>query len=273
MLVINRTHETLQNVTVELSTHGDLKLVDRPAPLPLTAGQHVTLHASIKVRSTEAGVIFGYVTYDKRGSAEKECLILNELHIDLLDYIERHWIGELSFRSMWAEFEWENKIHISTSFTDVTEFLEHLMRMTNLTVVGFKPPPGVLRGSGGGEGKMTMIGSGGAGGGGAGGVKTAEAGFNALLGGEDLANEEGDLYLQSVRKIPTLRKLSEGCSFFAVNLYSRSIFGEDALVNVSIEKLPGGKLAGSIRIRSRTQGIALSLGDRITVVQRGLSGC
>ena len=30
----------------------------------------------------------------------------------------------------------------------------------------------------------------------------------------------------------------------------------------------GGKLSGYIRIRSKTQGIALSLGDRITVVQR-----
>jgi hypothetical protein len=30
-----------------------------------------------------------------------------------------------------------------------------------------------------------------------------------------------------------------------------------------------GKLAGYIRIRSKTQGIALSLGDRITSVQRG----
>ena len=29
-------------------------------------------------------------------------------------------------------------------------------------------------------------------------------------------------------------------------------------------------LAGSCRIRSRTQGIALSLGDRITIVQRGV---
>ena len=28
--------------------------------------------------------------------------------------------------------------------------------------------------------------------------------------------------------------------------------------------------AGSCRIRSRTQGIALSLGDRITIVQRGV---
>ena len=51
-----------------------------------------------------------------------------------------------------------------------------------------------------------------------------------------------------------------------------SVFGEDALVNVSVEKKDDndGKLAGYIRIRSKTQGIALSLGDRITAVQRGL---
>jgi coatomer subunit beta len=52
-----------------------------------------------------------------------------------------------------------------------------------------------------------------------------------------------------------------------------SVFGEDALVNVSVEKKDDndGKLAGYIRIRSKTQGIALSLGDRITSVQRGLA--
>jgi hypothetical protein len=49
-----------------------------------------------------------------------------------------------------------------------------------------------------------------------------------------------------------------------------SVFGEDALVNVSVEKKDDGKLTGYIRIRSKTQGIALSLGDRITGVQRGL---
>jgi len=41
-----------------------------------------------------------------------------------------------------------------------------------------------------------------------------------------------------------------------------TVFGEDALVNVSVEKQPDGKLAGYIRIRSKTQGIALSLGDK-----------
>ena len=55
-------------------------------------------------------------------------------------------------------------------------------------------------------------------------------------------------------------------------IWLHSVFGEDALVNVSVEKKDDndGKLAGYIRIRSKTQGIALSLGDRITTVQRGL---
>ena len=61
-----------------------------------------------------------------------------------------------------------------------------------------------------------------------------------------------------------------GSNFLAANLYARSVFGEDALVNVSVDRKEDsdGKLSGYIRIRSKTQGIALSLGDRITSVQR-----
>lgn len=238
LFVINRTNETLQSVNVELSTHGDLKLVDRPASVTLAVGQSVTLKASIKVQSTETGIIFGYVTYDKKSAADKECLVLNELHIDLLDYIQRSWVGELAFRTMWSEFEWENKININTSITDVGVFLEHIMRHTNMTIVGksSKPPPGIATSSPhtpGAEGK--------------------------------------DPYLDTVSSMPALQKLTHNSSFFAINLYSRSIFGEDALANLSVERLLDGKLAGSVRIRSRTQGIALSLGDRITIVQRGLT--
>merc|ERR1719191_237519 len=66
LLMVNRTGETLQNVLVELSTQGDLKLVDRPAGVTLEPGQQVMVHASIKVGSTETGIIFGYVTYEKK---------------------------------------------------------------------------------------------------------------------------------------------------------------------------------------------------------------
>jgi coatomer subunit beta len=43
--------------------------------------------------------------------------------------------------------------------------------------------------------------------------------------------------------------LEGDCGFLAANLYARSVFGEDALVNVSVEKLPEGRLGGYIRIR------------------------
>ena len=44
--------------------------------------------------------------------------------------------------------------------------------------------------------------------------------------------------------------------------------GEDALANLSIEQGLDGSLSGHIRIRSATQGIALSLGDKISLAQK-----
>merc|ERR1719487_2681002 len=136
LLIVNRTTETLQNVVVELDTQGDLKLVDRPTGVTLAPHQQVVVHASIKVSSTETGIIFGYVTYEKKSAVDKECTCLNELHIDILDYIECAWIGELAFRTMWSEFEWENKININTSITEAGVFLEHIMLNTKMSIVG-----------------------------------------------------------------------------------------------------------------------------------------
>jgi len=49
---------------------------------------------------------------------------------------------------------------------------------------------------------------------------------------------------------------------------SRKKLGEDALANLCIEKLANGKISGHIRIRAKTQGIALSLGDKWTTSQK-----
>ena len=43
------------------------------------------------------------------------------------------------------------------------------------------------------------------------------------------------------------------CGFLAANLYAKSVFGEDALVNLSVEKGVDGKLSGYIRIRCHSQ--------------------
>ena len=33
---------------------------------------------------------------------------------------------------MWAEFEWENKVAIQTNVTDMTTYLSHLLKCTNM---------------------------------------------------------------------------------------------------------------------------------------------
>lgn len=78
--------------------------------------------------------------------------------------------------------------------------------------------------------------------------------------------------------------ISGECDFLSANMYARSLFGkcslailglrslltryytgEDALANLSVERTDAGTITGHVRIRSKTQGIALSLGDRITM--------
>jgi coatomer subunit beta len=81
-------------------------------------------------------------------------------------------------------------------------------------------------------------------------------------------------YLEHIMKstnmncLTPLAMMDDDCGFLAANLYAKSVFGEHALLNLGIEKQANGQIAGHVRIRSKTQGIALSLGDKITQNQR-----
>ena len=107
--VVNRTKE-VQNLCLELATMGDLKLVERP--------QNYTLGASgDKARAREhQGELHG----DRRDFRQhrvrdgelrlRNVVVLNDIHIDIMDYISPASCSDLTFRAMWAEFEWENKV-------------------------------------------------------------------------------------------------------------------------------------------------------------------
>lgn len=212
VLVMNRTPQTLTNITIELATMGDLKIVERPAAFTLGPHDRSILKTNIKVSSTETGHIFGNIVFDSATRAENTVINLHNIRVDIMDYIKPGTCTEAKFRSMWAEFEWENKVAVNTSASNLHDFLTHIKTVTNMNCL---TPPKAIGGS---------------------------------------------------------------CNFLAANLYARSIFGEDALVNVSVEciKTVSGtkeqsRIVGAIRIRSKTQGIALSLGDRITVEQKKIS--
>ncbi|KAL5615673.1 hypothetical protein BROUX41_005705 [Berkeleyomyces rouxiae] len=196
VLLVNQTTETLQNLSVEFATLGDLKVVERPTTQNLGPHDFHNVQCTIKVSSTDTGVIFGNVVYDGAHSTDTNVVILNDVHVDIMDYIQPATCTETQFRTMWTEFEWENKVNINSKATSLREFLSQLMACTNMSCL------------------------------------TPEASL------------KGD------------------CQFLSANLYARSVFGEDALANLSIEqKGENGPITGFVRIRSRSQGLALSLGS------------
>jgi len=199
VLVVNQTGDTLQNLNLELATLGDLKLVERPQNHNLGPHDFKNIKANIKVSSTETGIIFGNIVYDIAGASasDRNCVIMNDIHIDIMDYIHPAACTGVQFRQMWAEFEWENKVPVNTTIIDINEYLQHVIKNTNMKCL------------------------------------TPEYAYD------------------------------EECNFLAANLYAKSIFGEDALANVSVEKQPDGKIGGYIRIRAKTQGIAAGLGNKI----------
>ncbi|KAL4937024.1 hypothetical protein BDV06DRAFT_203779 [Aspergillus oleicola] len=196
VLLVNQTLETLQNLSVEFATLGDLKVVERPSTHNLGPRDFLNVQATVKVSSTDTGVIFGNIVYDGASSTETHVVILNDIHADIMDYIQPAQCTETQFRTMWTEFEWENKVNINSKAKTLREFLKQLMESTNMACL------------------------------------TPEA------------------------------SLTGDCRFLSANLYARSVFGEDALANLSIEKEgDDGPVTGFVRIRSRSQGLALSLGS------------
>jgi coatomer subunit beta len=64
IVLMNRTNKTLANINFELLTQGNLKVVEKPIPITLRAESSATIRASLKVSSTDNGLIYGYLTYD-----------------------------------------------------------------------------------------------------------------------------------------------------------------------------------------------------------------
>ncbi len=113
----------------------------------------------------------GNIVYDVTGSgSDRNCVVLNDIHIDIMDYIVPAQCTDAEFLQMWVVFEWENKVVVNTNIRDLNEYLEHVVKATNM------------------------------------------------------------------KCLTPDKALSGECGFMAANLYAKSIFGEDVLANVSIEK-------------------------------------
>lgn len=85
--MVNQTSSTLQNLCVDFATLGDLKIVERPTVYTVAPHGFQNIKATIKVSSTETGVIFGSILWDGPDLSE-QAVILSDIHVDIMDYIK-----------------------------------------------------------------------------------------------------------------------------------------------------------------------------------------
>lgn len=129
---------------------------------------------------------------------------MNEVTTEIHDYIAPADVDDTAFRSMWADFDWENKVQVNTSANDMREYVQ----------------------------------------------KAADALQMKILTPESAL--QGD------------------CGVMAANMHAQSVFGEHALANISLERKPTEndslRLSGVVRIRAKSQGVALSLGKKMAAL-------
>lgn len=199
--VFNRSSDTVKNLTLELAVEGQLKLVEKPQTINVAPFKSATLKASVKVGSTEAGIIFGSLTYDTQRGGNVKVITLSEIVIDTIEYIYPATCTDAAFRKMWQEFKWENPVYITSTTADLIEFVKNIAEKSNMQIL---TPESVMRCSD---------------------------------------------------------------SFLVCNLYAKSRFNEDALMNISIESNKSG-IIGNVRIRAKNEGMAKCIGERISLLTR-----
>ena len=126
VLIVNQTSDTLQHCNLELATLGDdLKLLQKPSSVTLAPFDFCNMKATIKVGAADNGTIFGNIVYDVKGSTN--VVVLNDIKIDIIDYIMPSVCSDADFRKMWAEFEWENKVRCSGHYWPLYFFVFHVL--------------------------------------------------------------------------------------------------------------------------------------------------
>ncbi|ESL09106.1 coatomer beta subunit [Trypanosoma rangeli SC58] len=213
--LVNRTPHLLHDLTIELASLGGMKLCERPQVHSLPPHGSLQLRTALKVSSTETGVIYASVLYDTP-NGDRACVTLNDIHVDIMDYIKPASCLATDFREKWGTFDWENTIVVNTTKTELRDYVEFVMNETNMQL---------------------------------------------LEPYQDVDEEE----LQGLSPSDE----NDGCSYVSCSLYARTVFGEDALANVSIERDAHGRISGVVRVRSNTQSIAYGIGEKLSLLEKG----
>lgn len=229
LLLVNQTEETLQNVSIDLVCAGDLKLIEKPAQLTLPAYSFSSCKAIFKVTATNHGQIFGCISYLTGSNGQETETVI--LSEIKIDVLE----------------------YVKAAFIDETIFRESWVLLEWENKISIK----VQRG---GELKNFLE------------YLLKKGNLTCITPNVFMKDDDNE----SDHSLP---------SFLACNLYAKSIFGknrrkrcvfififldEEILANLCLEMNPKTKLiTGHLRLRSKTQGLAVAYGDKLnTLIQK-----
>ncbi|KAK1666488.1 hypothetical protein QYE76_054647 [Lolium multiflorum] len=202
--VMNRTNKALQNLCLEFVTEGkNVIITDRSENYTLAPQESKQIQVNIEITTANSAFILGHIVYETSdGNEHSE--VLKVIFINILDYMSPATCTDIAFRNMWTESLFQYKLKVNTVLHDEREFLNHVIKSTNMTCL---TPPWAL---------------------------------------------DGD------------------CGLIAANLYAKSVFGEDVLMNICVEKQADGELSGCISIKGNVEGMVLNLGGTLSQVIRPL---
>lgn len=215
-LLVNRTSHLLTKLTIELTSLGGMKLCERTQVYTLPPHGQLHVRTSLKVSATESGVIYGNVHYTAP-NGERCCVILTDIHIDIMNYIKPAVCQGSEFRSKWCIFDWENKIDVFTDKYTLKDYIDLIVRELNMHLM---------------------------------------EDYN----GADVA---------MLSELPVADENMGSSEYISCNLFARTVFGDDALANVSVERdAATGMISGVVRIRSNAQTLAFGIGEKLTLLQK-----
>nr|Q9NFU6.1 RecName: Full=Coatomer subunit beta; AltName: Full=Beta-coat protein; Short=Beta-COP [Trypanosoma brucei brucei]CAB87383.1 putative coatomer beta subunit [Trypanosoma brucei brucei] len=211
--IANCTANVLRDVSIELTPLGSMKLCERPQVHTIQPHGSVRIRTALKVGSPETGVICASVLYEGPQN-ERGCVVLNNVRVDIMNYVRPAKCSASEFRDKWCKYDWENAVAIRTEKTDMREYVEYVMQGTNTRLL--EPYP-----------------------------------------------EEDDEVVSAFDG-----KGDNGHRYVSCNMYARTLFGDDALLNVSIERDAEGKLSGMVRVRANKRPVAYGFGEKLNILNR-----
>lgn len=137
--VVNLSPSTLTNVTLDLHTTTNLRIVERPHPIrALKTGESSTVVINMRITAADVTTVFGSAMWDGGHGQQKPFIRLSPVQLSLVLFLRPHSLEDEEFRELWSELEWENKITVvddSTTSSALIDFVRDVQSVTRMQIL------------------------------------------------------------------------------------------------------------------------------------------